>query len=108
MHTTGSRTLTAKRPLALRVLLLAALAAVVLGLQGGLFADRAAGGPSSKLIVNSATNLPLTTGDASDAAIGDGICATAGPPVVINAVAVPECTLRAAIEEARAPRAGIR
>ncbi|GEM_PF-842083 len=50
--------------------------------------------PSAGLVVNA-------TGDLPDQQIGDGQCST-GQTVMINGMAVPECTLRAALQEANA------
>jgi hypothetical protein len=84
MHTTGSRTRIGKRPLALLVGIVAAIAF-------GLFAmhvNSARAGVAVTFTVNNST-------DAGDGNPGDGVCDTvSGPPVI--------CTLRAAIEESNA------
>lgn len=79
MHKTGSRKLWT-RPTAVRLALLAAVAALFIGLQATL--------PGS---VFAATYTVNSISDTGDDDIGDGVCATGVPD---------ECTLRAAIEEA--------
>lgn len=78
MHTTGSRQLFT-RPTALRLLLVAAAAALFIGLQ-----------VRSSSPVFAATYTVNSISDSIDDAVGDGVCATGVPD---------ECTLRAAIME---------
>ncbi|MCH7793470.1 MAG: CSLREA domain-containing protein, partial [Planctomycetes bacterium] len=94
LHTTGSRIATITRPWAVRLILLAVLAAAFLGAQA-IIANQAQSAPITKFIVNS-------VGDDVDDDIGDGDCDTGATVVDPNGVVLIECTLRAAIEEANA------
>jgi len=65
-------------------------------------------GSSSEFSARYTVNPPATvvvnsTGDTGDATPGDGSCDTGG----LNTQAAPECTLRAAIEEANAPSGAV-
>ena len=85
---TGSRTVIGMRPMAVRLLLVAMMAAFTFG-AFALYVNSTEAGPVVGFTVDD-------TGDLPDFNPGDGICDTsvAGPPV--------DCTFRAALEESNA------